>query len=518
MSKFDEQIFRLDRGVDVYNPDVTQAELMFSRLRNLQPYRGRLVTARGFTEAVQTLSGSVLVFAFSTEPYSLYSSLFAITTTGIYTYDFVNDVFNTTAIYTWPSGSPPVAVVSWYDRVYATKKGAGLIRLIGDVATVVPDAPGGRYLALSNSHLMVANLASGNQNYPNRVRWSDLYLPENFAVAEDSEADYFELEPGDGEITGLSYQRGNNLIYTRVSVWIARYNALPIGYKFDTLYTDVGCNFHGGHVSVRERDYFIGVDNIYMIDGLQLVEIGDEIWKFFKEDCITNASTGYLITRVDKEKHSIAWIYDKAGGVKWSIVYNYKERKWSDRDPMDVFASLYLPYQLRGFIPIDDVVTNFDDPPNTTNMIDGDWQFPLSTLAEIHGGNAGGLFINNSAFDKPDQLGIECQAITYEFFADSLFDEKEFDLLCLHYSGLGRPNISLEIGTRNNRLSAVTWSSPVEMWDQLDAETVFFFRNSGVGKLVQFRFTWSNSATNYVTELTNLSLKKLDDGSNSAEK
>ncbi len=515
---FVEQIFRLNRGVDVYNPDVAQNELLFKRLQNVQPYRGRLTTANGYQEAEQSLGGRILAFVFCTEPYQLYSSMFALTDTGIYAYDFVNDEFNTTAIYTWPSGSPPLAYTSWYDRVYATRKGAPLVKLIGQTATVVADAPGGRYMVASNSHLMIANLASGNQNYPNRVRWSDLYLPEDFEIREDSEADFFELEPGDGEITGLSYQRGNNLIYTRVSVWIAKYNPLPIGYRFDPLYTDVGCNFHGGQVSVRERDYFIGLDNIYMIDGLQLSEIGDRIWKFFKETCATNASTGYLVTKVNKEKHEVCWIYDKVGGGHWSIVYNYKEESWSDRDPQGVFASLYLPYELRGFIPIDDVLTIIDNPPNDTNLIDGDWQFPLSSLTQIHGGNAGGLFVNNSIFAKSDETPIPCEIETYEFYADSLFDAKEFDILCLHYSGLGVPNVKLQVGTRKNRLAPVVWSTAVEAYNQLAGETVYHFRRDGVGKLVRFKFTWDNTNTNYVEELTNLSLNKLEDGPDTPEK
>jgi hypothetical protein len=516
MSDLVEQIFRLSHGVDVYNPDVNALDLQFSRLKNIQPWRGRMVVARGFTPATQNVSGKVLLFMFSTEPYTLYSSFFAFTDTHIYAYDFIGpataDQFSSSAIYTWPTGSPPIAAVSWYDRVYATRQNAPLLRLIGDVAFEVPNAPGGRYMVLSNSHLMIANLAYNNQNYPNRVRWSDIYDPESWEVTEDSEADFFELEPGDGEIMGLSYQRGNNLIYTRVSIWIAQYNPLPNGYKFSPLYTDVGCNFHGGQVSVKEKDYFIGTDNIYMVDGLQLQEIGDPIWKFFKSDCVTNASTGYIVTRVIKEEHSIAWIYDKLGGGYWSIVYNYKENKWSDRDPQDVFASIYLTYPLRGFLTIDMITDIIDLPPNDTRLIDGDWQFPTSSRTEVHGGLNGKLFIDNLPYAKADTSPINCEASTYEFFVDTLVDEKEFDILCLHYAGFGRPNIKLSVGRRKNRLAPVEWQTPREAYDQLAGETMFHFRNDGVGKLVQFKFSWDNTNTNYVSELTNLSLHKLDDG------
>lgn len=516
---FQEQVFRLGAGVDVYNPDVTSAELKFKRLMNLQPYSGRLNTSRGFSILPTTLGSSpVVAFAFATEPYQLYSSLFAVTEAAIYPYNFSLGAFSTTPAYTWPSGTGPIAVVPWYDVIYVTRKGAPLVKLSGTVATVVTDAPGGRYLALSNSHLMVGNLAYGTQNYPNRVRWSDLYAPESFEILESSEADYYELEPGDGENTGVSYQRGNNLIYTRNSIWIAQYNALPVGYKFDPLYSDVGCNFHGGLVSVKEKDYFIGVDGIYEIDGLQLKEIGDEIWSFFKADCATNAATGYLYTRVEKEKNSISWIYDKVGGGKWSIVYNYREQSWSDRDPQGVYASFYFPYSPRGFIPIDSVTSIINNSPNTTNMIDGDWQFPASSLLELHGGSAGAVYNANAAFQRSAGSAIAFQAETYEMFAETLFKKKEFDQAVLHFTGAGAPDIQLFIGTRNHRLDAVTWSSARALSTQLAGECVWHFRRDGVGKLVQFKLTWNNTSTDYVDQLTNFSLAKLENGPDTAEK
>ena len=517
MNDLEENVFRLGDGVDVYNPDVTSDELRFKRLKNLQPFRGRLKAANGFVLVDTIGSSRVLAFAFCTEPYALYSSLFAFTETGIYAYDFVNDEFDSTAIYTWPSGTGPIAIAPWYSSVYATRKGAPLVRLVGAVATIVADAPGGRYLKVSNSHLMIANLAFGTENYPNRVRWSDIYLPELWEITSASEADFFELEPSDGEITGLTYQRGNNLIYTRPTIWIARYNPIPVGYRFEPLYTDVGSSFHGGVISVKERDFFIGADNIYEIDGLQLKEIGDPIWAFFKEDCITNPVTGFLSTRVIKQQHSVAWIYNKLGGGYWSIVYNYKQKSWSDRDPQDVFASLYLEAPLRGFIPINDVTSIINDPPNDTNLINGDWQFPTSTLSELHGGSDGDIFDSNATFEKATAgVPIACEAETFEFYVDSLFDKKEFDSVNLHFSGLGLPNIQLYVGTRENRLQAVTWSAAIELYDQLSGETAFNFRGLsgavGQGKLIRFKFSWNNYENNYVDELTNISFSKLNDG------
>lgn len=519
MHDLEENVFRLGDGVDVYNPDVTGTELRFKRLKNLQPFRGRLKCANGFVTVPTTIGSSrVLAFAFCTEPYALYSSLFAFTETAIYAYDFVADAFDTTPIYTWPSGTGPIAITPWYSVVYATRKGSPLVKLVGMTAVVVDDAPGGRYMKVSNSHLMIANLAFGTENYPNRVRWSDIYLPEAWEITSDSEADFFELEPSDGEVTGLTYQRGNNLIYTRPTVWIARYNPLPTGYRFEPLYTDVGSLFHGGVISVKERDYFIGADNVYEIDGLQLKEIGDPIWAFFKADCITNPVTGFLSTRVDKQQHCVAWIYEKTGGGYWSIVYNYKQQSWSDRDPQDVFASLYLEAPLRGFIPINDVTSIINDPPNDTNLINGDWQFPTSTLSEMHGGAAGSLFSSNDTFEKANGDPIALEAETFEFYVDTLFDKKEFDMLTLHYSGAGAPNLQLFIGTRNNRLEAITWSAAIQMTDQLAGETSFFFRSAGVGKLVRFRWTWDNAEDDYVDELTNVSFSKLNDGPDQPEK
>src|SRR5690606_36748079 len=136
---------------------------------------------------------------------------------------------------------------------------------------------------------------------------------------------------------------------------------------------------------------------------------------FFKETCVTNAATGYLYTRVDKQQHSVSWIYDHVDGYKWSVVYNYKEGKWSDRDPQGVVASLYMPFAPRGMIAINDVTSVINDPPNDTNLINGDWQFPTSTINELHGGDSGSIFNSNVAFEKSSGDPIQCSAETYEF-------------------------------------------------------------------------------------------------------
>lgn len=513
MSSFNEMVSRFNHGVDTYNPPVTGRELFFQRLKNLQPRFGRQVPPFGLT-LLETLGDEqVLEFAYYTNPIDLYSSLYAVTETSIYYYDFVAGGFDDTPIYTgFPPSVGPVVTVPWYDRVYITKKLGKLVKCQAAVATEVENAPGARYGVNSNSHLMLAYLTEGSAEVPTRVKWSDLYEPEVFEILSSNEADAFDMEATDESITGLSYQRGVNLIYTRNSVWTARYNPLPIGYRFEPLFTGIGNLYHGAQVRLKEIDLFIGEDNIYVIDGLQLSGIGDPIWAYFKEILYLADDDTLVKGHIDTQNNEIFWVFPvSASGRLWSIVYNYKEGKWSDRDPLGMRATLRLKFPLRGFIVIDDVPDTID---TVSDLIDGDWQYPQSNFTELIGDINGQILRSSGEFGKTPSSESEgvfnCEAHTFEMYFDELDETDEVNAMTLFYAGAGDPDVQLLVGVRKNRKENVTWSPAILITDQIPGETTFNFRNHGAGVLIQFRLIVNNTSTDYVSEFSEVSLHHLE--------
>jgi hypothetical protein len=537
-----ETVFKLGLGVDRYNPDIADGlTLKFRRLKNLQPIGNRLVTPRGLS-SLQSIAGEtnpIRGYGYYNVPTSGFTSLYAFSNTSIYQFEFGTQQFSTPGIYTsFPDSEHSYARVPWLDALYVTKRFGKLVKLQGSVATEVSGAPGGRYMTISDSHLMLANTCDGSTEYPVRVQWSDLYAPESFTVGPASEADFFELSPDDGEITGLSYQRGATLVYTRDRVWIGRYFASSDGttpgrYKFEPLFSGVGNIYHDAQIRIKEVDYFIGADNIYRVDGFQLTEVGDEVWAYFKETIADANFQDSVIAIHLEDQESIMWIYNHVDGGRWSIVYNYKENKWSDRDPEDIYCGVYLTFPVRGFIPYEDLVGSYEDMdttyPPAPATYDGDWQYLDTSIRILFGGVAGRVFVPSdpSSYVKYDDSAFSCELETYEFDFDELQEVKEIHKLKLLFSARSGDIITdtdmvLRVGTRRTRAEDVVWSDPVtlvsQVTGQLAGETIFHIRNKGVGKLIRFKLSWTNNINYAVTELVKLSLFKIENGDTTPEK
>ena len=489
-------------GVDTYSPPMSSKDFKALRLKNLHPRLNRLIVMSGLT-TLQTLTGqSVLAFASYTHPTSLYSALYAITKTSVYVFDFSTLLFNTTPIFSaFTNNLDSYSVVPWFDCVYVTKLGT-TIKLAASVATVMAEMPSARYALASADHMMMANVKSPGGDFPNTIINSDLYLPERFVIDTDSEADYFEMEVSDGEVTGLSYQRGNNLIYTRISIWIATYSNGK--YKYEPLFTGIGNVYHGAQVRVKEVDMFIADDGIYAIDGLQLRSIGDTIWEFFKNDIVVTSLFDQVRALVNPSKFEVSWTYPRADSSLWSIVYNYKEDKWSDRDPQDILTSIRFSVPLRGFQTIDAQSSIINTGTISSYMIDGAWQYTTYSVKDLFGTSTGLIGYDNGSTQENDGSTIMAELESFDLYFEETNEIKEVAKLVVQFKELGTAPLQLQVASRHNISEALTWSAPISL-TRTPRETAFYFRSLGVGKFLRFKLSCSNTATNALLELYTLS-------------
>jgi len=512
--KHEPLLFRLNGGLDTYNPPLVSDELKFLTLDNLEPRLGRIVAAAGYS-LVQDIgitgTNAIMGFAYYTLPMFNFTCLYAFSKTSIYFYDFETELFDTTAIYSgFVSTDDQYAIFQWYDALYVTKSNGPFIKIQYKTATVVSDAIFGKYGLIANSHVMLANVNDGVTNTSTRIQWSDLDAPESFALdPNESEADFFDLEPTNIQITGLSYQRGSPLVYSESAIWIGTYVGFPGGFTWQPLFTGLGNIFHYAVVRYKEVDYFISNDNIYSLNGFQPTTIGDDIWERFIDDVKVSGNTkvcGYS----DSRKDQVFWVYQRKDDSYWSIVYNVKENKWTERDPQDLTAFFDAPkIALRGFEVIDDVATLIDSDSDLID--DPNAGFPV-VIPQLVGapdvdnpviGTTGGIL-------KLNGDGFDFVAETFDFFFNSIEDTEEINKCSIEFTGAGNPNIQVYICGRKNQDSTMTWSAPVSV-ENLDGTRSFYFRNSGVGKYIRFKFTWTNTNTDYITDLRLISFRKVED-------
>lgn len=501
-SRSQEIPYIVNIGVDTYSPPISSKDFKVLRLKNLQPRLNRLIAATGLTELQKIEGQQIMAYASYTHPTSLYSGLYAITKTSIYVFDFASLTFDLTPIYAgFSDNNDSYAVVPWFDCVYVTKLKT-TVKLAANVAVVVSTMPSARYAIASAGHMLMANIKTPGGLFPNTIINSDLYLPERFVIDTDSEADYFEMESPDGELTGLSYQRGNNLIYTRNSIWIATYSSGK--YKFDPLFTGIGNVYHGAQVRVKEIDMFIADDGIYVIDGLQLRSIGDPIWEFFSNDIAVTSLFDYVRGRVDTRKFEVSWTYPKAGGALWSIVYNYKEDKWSDRDPQDILTSVRFSVPLRGFRTIDSFSDVIDTGTSSSYMIEGDWQYTTYAIRDLFGTSTGVIGTSQASAEEVNGDPINVELESFDLYYEETDDVKEISKIVVQFKEIGTAPLLLQVASRHTQADALVWSAPVAL-TRANNETAFYFRNLGVGKFLRFKFTCANTNDNALVELYTIS-------------
>jgi hypothetical protein len=513
MSSWDNKVMPTGVGMNSYSPAVTANDLAYVNLEHVSPRRGRLEVPWGykfFDSAVTDVQfPGILSLVKWTADNTLVSDLYAVDSTRIWHADFavVPHQFGSPIYSSMVDDGLPVAWAEWYDTVYVSKRGSKLLRLDHSTATVVANNLSARYMIVSQGHLMLANYRDGPTDRPLGIKWSDLNLPESFDIATDSEADFYTLEPGHGEITGLSSHRGANLIYSRNSIWLSRYYPFPTGYRFEPLHSDVGCRFHFSQVSYKDKDYFIGPDNIYVMDAFQLTEIGDEIWTYFKTFNADINFDHYVRGYVDWNNDEVYWIFNHSEKAeKWAIVYNVKEKKWSNRNPAKISAALRFSVPVRGYTVIDDYSGVIID--SEVRAIDGLWQYVVTNEQEFYGTEEGHV-VNPDLTRKtgPNGITINSEIETFDFFFDSIDERKELDRMTVGYVTTGGLNIKLSVGRRNHLDEAINWSLAFNMSDMLPNQRTFFFRNSGVGRYMRFKMTWTNAVNTYMDHISVISFK-----------
>jgi len=504
--------FKLNEGVDTYNPDVVADILVFFFLNNIEPRLGRLFASKGYSifQDLELETGDKIVsFGYYQLANRKFYNLYAFSKTSVYWFNFETELFEVTPIYEgFFDSSDPYVIIQWYDCLYVTKLQSPYVKIERKLVTPIEGAPYARYGIIATGHVFLGAVGDFLDNELAMFRWSDRDSPEDFVVnPNESEADFFQLEPDSRQITGLSYQRGSPVSYSENCIWIAQDIGFPGGFRFEPLIPGIGNIFHNAVVRAGEVDFFIAQDDIYMLNGLQLVSIGEPIFQRFINNIkiVANMSVrGYLDTR----KTQVFWVYTRTDDSLWSIVYNYKEKKWSEREPQGITAWMDTPLvAMSGYKVIDDY-TEF--PDDVDDVIDDPNEgFPV--VFKPFAAADGVILKSDDAVLKADETSFDHRIETFDFYFATFGQVNEITKALLEYVGTGEPDIQLSIGTRPNQSAPIAWSTPKSLDRDTDSSLNFFIRAIGVGKYIRFRFEWSNEEDDNVDDLRLLSLIKVED-------
>ena len=503
-------IFSYSCGLNTTFPDVSEGTTQFlTSVNGLAPVNYRLVPEYG--KFKQTLDSLVLHMNYTLNTENGLYDLYIFTKAAIYIvqngeaysiYDFeeleVNDY--------------PVRSVSWSGNLYFSRKGTPLKKISGLSVTEVPVtsneitvALASRYLIENRDHLVAANITENSSSFLSKLRWSDLYNPENWEISNDREADEFELGVSDAEISGLLSHRNSLLIFTHNSVWVGTYEGLPRIYTFDILTRGVGNSYHYAACSVRDVAYFMHKTGVYKVDSFQIVDISQEIKNLISEFV---QGSSEVHAAVDESRSLIYWnVLGDDGKPVRSLIYNYVESRWLMSVDNVPATFCHLPTYVQSARVIDNWTESFDSVSDLIDNALGTTGLRTSALFS-HGANLFEPAAMEGVLGSQDFYSRQLRATSVFMFYELLWREKEVDEIKLLHSAEGKPNFQLTIRSKSSVNGTESTTTSGMIYEQkLANESRFETRKNSVGKMVSFSLTCTQSATNYVKALIGLSPK-----------
>lgn len=183
---------------------------------------------------------------------------------------------------------------NWGEILLACPKNGGIYRWSPDDgfqnAQLVPNAPifnGGIFVAMPEQILVAwASVASGEQQDPLTVRWSDALDYTNWTDTITTQAGDFRIPTGSMIVGGIQGPQ-QALIWTDLDVWAMQYIGPPLVFGFNKIST--GCGLIGQHAACTLRGvvYWMSAGNFFQLSGSGVQEIPCSVWDFIFQDIDT---------------------------------------------------------------------------------------------------------------------------------------------------------------------------------------------------------------------------------------
>lgn len=314
-----------------------------------------------------------------------------------------------------------------------------------------------KYVGLVREFVVFAHTYDAtNGLLPNNVRWSAINDPTDYtpssATLSDAQQVYGEGELGDisgfvGGERGTIFFEGGIILMTQVPTKEI--------FTFDQVVFGTGCTAPGSIANYGEKIFYLGPDGFYVLAGSQAIPIGnDKVDKYFYSDL--DQSLSRLVNAVIDPINTLYILaYPGAGNsgtCNKLIIYNWVTGRWSRAEPGN-FSVL-----------VNSMSQEVDPDAASTETIYGNPD--TGPFAEISLDSR--IFIGGklqlSALDATNKLAYFNSAAltaTFETGEAQLFPGKRALVKNVTPMVEGSPTITVEVGTRNVTTEAVTYTSPV---------------------------------------------------------
>ena len=249
----------------------------------------------------------------------------------------------------------------WGDRVIAVSLQNPLQSIIAGGAqfsdlVTSGETIGARQCAIVRSQLFIGDVSDNDGYTPNRIRWSALNDPSDFAVSPTTLSDFQDLKASTGKIQRV-FGGEYGLIFTERDVWRASWAGSPVAWQIEKTISDVGLFAPGGAVQWGNEVYFVTEDGFFSTSGSRLTPIGSRKINRTFLDNLKFEDVQRVTAAPFIGEQTIVWAYpttaSSSGTPNKLLMYNYANDTWAEGD--EVTDLLFTG--ATNYIPIDDPET-----------------------------------------------------------------------------------------------------------------------------------------------------------------
>jgi len=166
------------------------------------------------------------------------------------------------------------------------------------------DAPAGKipqaeHLCVHANKMFAANTTEGGVAYPNRIRWSHEFIPDNWLAN-----DYIDINAGGNGIQGMVVANGQLIIFKPNATFLL-YGYDSATFQIVELSSSVGCQSHHAICATDTGAYFYSLNRgLFFTDGNSIVDIFKNVRPIIDLGYVPNSNA---------EDFSVSWV----GGRVW---------------------------------------------------------------------------------------------------------------------------------------------------------------------------------------------------------
>ena len=290
--------------------------------------------------------------------------------------------------------------------------------------------PKAKFLTEFKSHLLLLDVTTGGDRDPQLIRWSDTGDAEEWSTGNQGSVRL----TGSDWIQGAVKFRGNYLaVLKERSVWLGYATGDSSIFQFDRKTAGKGCIAPYSIDVIDETVVFLGQDDVYIFNGVQIAPIGESI----RTELFSDLNPAQLdrVFGVTVEEQKEYWLFYPSGTSTYcdkAWIYNYEKNKWTRHTYPDDMTN-FGAYQL-------DTTVTYDSLPGTYDSRAGRFDnsaFLAASPNTLLGGQSGEMFTYDATASTENGTTIDGYFETKDFNFTSMTQRQRVTRIDISYIGNG---------------------------------------------------------------------------------